>query len=156
MTQVTEVKKDSNGSQLAGPQLLVLPSVDGEVFGPATNAFAAGATIAAGQAVILNSSSKWVLTDANTAGIYNGFKGIAMAAAVDDGALLVALPGSIAYITAFATLTVGTPYFLSETAGAITATMPTTGTSGQVAAGIAVHADMLYVTMGTATSVSGG
>lgn len=150
-----DVKRNDVGQTITGPWLHALPTVDATVNGPSTYAFVAGATLAAGDCVVLNSSSKWVLTDANTASLYLGLKGIVVIGGASDAYVLVALPGSIVYLTAFATLTVGTSYFLSETAGALTATMPTTGTSGQVRVGVAVHADMMYVTMDSATAVSG-
>lgn len=155
MTQYSDAKREDVGRLIAGPDFITAPTTDTYINGPASREFVAGATITATQAVILNSSSKWVLTDANTASLYNGLKGIAAHGASSDEALVVALPGSILYHTSFATLTVGTSYFLSETAGAITATMPTTGTSGQIEAGVAVHADKLFVTMRPAVAVSG-
>lgn len=155
MSQFTDAKREDFSRLLGGAEFITLPGTDTYINGPATRAFTAGATIAAGEAVILNSSSQWVLTDANTASLRNGYKGIAAHAASSGDSLVVALPGSILYHTSFATLTVGTPYYLSETAGAITSTVPTTGTSGQIEAGVAVHADMLAVTMRPYAIVSG-
>ena len=155
MTQFGDARREDVSRIIGGGDFIALPGTDTYVQGPATRAFTAGATLAAATAVILNSSSKWVATDANTASLYNGLKGIITAAAVDGDSVVVALPGSILYHTSFATLTVGTPYYLSETAGAITSTVPTTGTSGQIEAGVAVHADMLFVTMRPYAIVSG-
>lgn len=154
-SQTAHAKREDFGRIVGGPELLTLPTVDGTVKGPATYAFAAGATLVAGQSVILDSSSTWQLTDANTAGIRNGLKGIVVYGGSAADYILVALPGSIVYLTDFATLTIGAPYYISETAGAITATVPTTGTSGQIEAGVAVHADMLFVTMRPYAIVSG-
>ncbi len=150
-----DVKRNDVGQTITGPWLHALPTVDATVNGPSTYAFTADVTLTAGESVVLNSDSQWAKTDANTSSLYLGLKGIVVIGGAADAYVLVALPGSIVYLTAFATLTVGTCYFVSETAGAITATMPTTGTSGQIRAGVAVHADMLYVTMDSATAVSG-
>ena len=155
MTQQGDVKRNDVGQTITGTWLQALPTVDATVNGPSTVAFVAAATLAAGECVVLNSSSKWALTDANTASLYLGLKGIVVVGGAADATVLVALPQSIVYLTAFTTLTVGTSYFLSETAGALTATMPTTGSSGQVRVGVAVHADMMYVTMDSTTVVSG-
>lgn len=155
MSQFSDLKREDVSRLIGGADFITLPGTDTYIIGPATRAFNAGATITAGQSVILDSSGTWQLTDANTASLRNGYKGIAAHGASSGDALVVALPGSILYHTSFATLTVGTPYYISETAGAITSTVPTTGTSGQIEAGVAVHADMLAVTMRPYAIVSG-
>lgn len=124
---------------------LIVPTADGTASGPTTSAFVSGYTSSAiGDLVILDSSGKWQKTDANTASIYNGLLGIALAVAATDAALLVALPGSFVYATAFPTMTIGAPMYISETAGAITATAPTTTDAATRSIGYAVHADKIF------------
>lgn len=123
----------------------IVPTVDGTATGPTTSAFVSGYTSSAiGDLVILDSNGKWQKTDANTTSIYNGMVGIALAVAATDAALLVALPGSIVYATAFPTMTIGAAMYMSETAATITATAPTTTDSATRLVGYAVHADKLF------------
>jgi hypothetical protein len=124
---------------------LIVPTVDGTATGPTTAAFVSGYTSSAiGDLVILDSSGKWQKTDANTASIYNGLLGIALAVAATDAALLVALPGSIVYATAFPTMTIGAAMYMSETVATITATAPTTTDAATRLIGYAVHADKIF------------
>lgn len=124
---------------------LIVPTVDGTATGPVTSAFVSGYTSSAvGDLVILDSSGKWQKTDANTASIYAGMLGVALAVAATDAALLVALPGSFVYATAFPTMTIGATMYMSETAGAITATQPVTTDAAIRVIGFAVHADKIY------------
>lgn len=77
----------------------------------------AGATIAAGQAVYLNTSTnEYELTDADTDAASN-FAGISITGGVDGRDMLIAPPGAV--INWGATLTAGTIYTLSTTAGGI-------------------------------------
>lgn len=123
----------------------IVPTVDGTATGPVTSAFVSGYTSSAiGDLVILDSSSKWQKTDANTSSIYNGLLGVALAVAATDAALKVALPGSIVYATGFPTFTVGGTCYMSETAGAITQTAPTTTDAATRIVGYAVHADKIF------------
>ncbi len=139
-TQVKAVQVSAGGTSL-----MAVPTVDGTATGPTTSAFVSGYTSSAvGDLVILDSSAKWQKTDANTASIYNGMLGIALAVAATDAALLVALPGSFVYATAFPTMTIGAAMYMSETAGAITATAPTTTDSATRIIGYAFHADKIY------------
>lgn len=124
---------------------MIVPTVDGTATGPVTSAFVSGYTSSAiGDLVILDSSGKWQKTDANTASIYNGLLGIALAVAATDAALKVALPGSIVYATGFPTMTIGAAMFMSETAGVITATAPTTTDAATRLIGYAIHADKIF------------
>lgn len=76
----------------------------------------AGATITAGQAVILNSTTnKYLLADADGAGL-KGCDGIALHGAADGQPLEIQAAGDI---TIGATLTAGTTYYLSPTPGGI-------------------------------------
>jgi len=158
MSQFTDAKREDVSRLVGGADYLTLPGTDTYIQGPATRAFNAGATITAGQAVILDSSSTWQLTDANTASLRNGYKGIAAHGASSGEALVVALPGSILYHTSFATLTVGTPYYLSETAGAITSTAGnvTSGSSGDAGTFVAFPATAANGTMILAAGNAGG
>lgn len=123
----------------------IVPTVDGTATGPVTSAFVSGYTSSAiGDLVILDSSGKWQKTDANTSSIYNGLLGIALAVAATDAALKVALPGAIVYATGFPTFTVGGAVYMSETAGAVTQTAPTTTDSATRLVGYGVHADKMF------------
>lgn len=76
----------------------------------------AGASITAGQVVFKNASDEFVLADTDDTSLDEVY-GIALHASGDDQPLTVALPGSD--ITIGATLTAGTTYYLSGTAGGI-------------------------------------
>lgn len=128
-----------------GQILLTVPTTDGHATGPTTNAFNSGySSSAVGDLVILDSSSTWQKTDANTASIYNGLIGIALEVKASGAALLVALPGSFVYATGFPTLTVGGTCYMSETAGAITQTAPVTTDAATRIIGYAIHADKIF------------
>ena len=153
-TQVSHARRNDVGQIITGPSLMSIPS-DGYVNGPATYAFTADVTLVAGDIVILNSDSQWAKTDANSASLYIGFKGVVVYGGAADAYILVALPGSIVTLTDFATLTTGTAYYILEVAGTMGATCPTTGTSGKIQVGVALAADTLYVTMMGIENVSG-
>lgn len=124
---------------------LIVPTVDGTATGPTTAAFVSGYTSSAiGDLVYLDSNAKWQKTDADAASTASNLLGVALAVAATDAALLVALPGSIVYATAFPTLTIGAPYYVGETAGAIQATIPTGADNVIRVVGFAVHADKLF------------
>ncbi len=124
---------------------LIVPTVDGTVTGPSTAAFNCGYTSSAvGDLVYLDSSATWQKCDANTLALYNGMLGIAMEVKAAAAALLVALPGSMVYATAFPTLTIGSPIYMSETPGAVTQTAPVTADSATRVVGWAVHADKVF------------
>lgn len=144
----------SGFSQLSGFGI-EMPTVDGDASGNVTNIFSAGYTTAIGDCVTIDSAGLLQKTDANTAALYNGMIGIALEVKASGNACYIALPGAIVYSTAFPTLTIGTRYWVSETAGAITGTMPTTGTSGQVQVGVGVHADKLLILPSLVITVSG-
>lgn len=111
--------------------------------GPHTNALQAGASVTALQLVILNSSSQWVLTDANTSSIYAGMIGIAMETKTSGNAMNVALPGSVVRNDSWA-WTPGATLYMSETAGTITATQPTTTDAAIRTIGFALTATAIY------------
>lgn len=112
---------------------IVLPTVAASVIGPVDATRVSGYTTAAAyDLVILNSSNKWVKTDANTDSLYNGILGMVVVGGATDVAITVALKG--AFIKTAGTYTLGANQYMSETAGAITETLPTTGTSAQIVA----------------------
>lgn len=78
----------------------------------------AGETVAAGKAVYLSSTTKkWMLADSNSATAEaKRAGGIALNGAALDQPLAVATSGDV---TMGATLTAGSPYYLSETPGGI-------------------------------------
>ena len=128
-----------------GQILLTVPTSDGHATGPTTNAFVSGYTSSAiGDLVYLDSSGKWQKTDADALATTTGLLGIALAVAATDASLLVALPGSFVYATAFPTLTIGAPYYVGETPGAISATIPTGADNAVRVVGFAIHADKLF------------
>jgi len=133
--------------QMASADLTLetVPTVDGAAVGPRTSAFVSGYTSSAiGDLVYLDSAGKWQKCDATgTAAQYSGLLGIALAVAATDAALLVALPGSFVYSTAFPTLTVGGACYMGA-AGAITQTAPTATDDAQRVIGHAIHADKIY------------
>lgn len=124
---------------------LTIPGSDGTCTGPTTSAFVSGYTSSAiGDLVYLDSSAKWQKADADAASTASNMLGIALAVAATDAALLVALPGSMVYATAFPTLTIGAPYYVGETAGAIQATIPTGADNVIRVVGFGIHADKLF------------
>lgn len=78
--------------------------------------YSAGATITAGQAVYLSSSSVWQLCDANTSATTAAVGGIALHGASSGQPLAVITRGGV---NVGATLTVGEIYIPSGTAGGI-------------------------------------
>ncbi len=105
-------------------------SADGKYTG-ITRTGTAGATLAFGDLVYLDpTDSKWELADANIAagsdGDPRGILGICVLAANEDAATNILLHGVVRADTAFPTLTVNAPAYVSETAGDIVVTQPTT------------------------------
>lgn len=92
----------------------------------------AGTTLAFGDLIYLDpTDSRWELTDANSAsgadGDARGSLGICVLAAAADGdPTKILLLGFVRADTAFPALTVNNPVYVSETAGDITNTQPTT------------------------------
>lgn len=124
---------------------LPVPTQDGTAYGPTTNAYNCGfSSSTVGDLVYLDSSTTWQKADANISAAMGALLGIALEIKASGAALLVALPGSIVYATAFPTLTVGGAVYMSETAGAVTQTQPTTTDAAIRVIGWAVHADKIY------------
>jgi hypothetical protein len=109
----------------------------------------AGATLAFGDLLYLDpTDSRWELADANSAaaadGDARGMLGICVLAAASDGeATKVLLWGYVNAAAVFPTMTVNAPMYVSETAGDITGTAPTTTDSVTRVVGFAVTADLL-------------
>ena len=87
-----------------------------------------GETVTVGQVVYLNSSNQWMKTDSNagTSGnLLTDLRGIAVAAGNlnQPAAVCTSDPG----FTVGGTIVNGTSYYTSNTAGAISNTVPTTG-----------------------------
>lgn len=130
----------------AGQIKLTVPTGDLTATGPTCGDFNSGySSSAIGDLVYLDSSATWQKTDANTLALYNGLLGIALEVKASGNALLVALPGSFVYsTTGFPTWTIGSPIYMSETAGAMTQTAPTTTDAATRIVGWGIHADKLF------------
>lgn len=114
---------------------IVLPTVAAQVIGPVDSTRVSGYTTAAAyDTVILNSSNKWVKADANAAANLSlGILGMVVVGGATDVAITVALKG--AFIKTAGTYTLGANQYLSETAAAITETLPSSGSSNQIVVG---------------------
>lgn len=125
---------------------LVVPTGDLTATGFINNDFNSGySSSAIGDLVYLDSAATWQKTDANTLALYNGLLGIALEVKASGNALRVALPGSFVYsTTGFPTWTIGSPIYMSETAGAMTHTQPVTTDAAIRIVGWGVHADKMY------------
>ena len=125
---------------------LTTPTTDLKAIGPTCGDFNSGySSSAIGDLVYLDSSSTWKKCDANTLALYNGFLAIALEVKASGNALLVSLPGSLIYsTTGFPTWTIGSPIYMSETAGAMTQTAPTTTDSATRVVGWGIHADKMW------------
>lgn len=121
-------------------------SADGTYSGT-TIAGTAGATLAFGDLVYLSSSdSRWELADADSNTTSGGVMlGMCVLAAASDGdATIILLNGNIRADTAFPTLTIGAPAYVSTTAGDIQVAQPS-GTDDVIqVVGFALTADSLY------------
>jgi hypothetical protein len=111
--------------------------------GPHTDDILAGGTVTAFNLVILNSSGKWVHTDANSSATYSGMIGLSLESKNADEAMSTALPGSYIRNDSWS-WTPGATLWMSETAGAITATAPTTTDAARRIVGFALTDDMIY------------
>lgn len=124
-------------------------SADGKYSGTTVTG-TAGATLAFGDVVVLDvTDSRWELADANSAAAADGdsraLLGICVLAAASDGsATTILLHGIVRADTAFPTLTVGAPVYVSETAGDIVVTQPTTADVVIRVLGHALTADEIF------------
>ena len=120
------------------------PNADLTASGPTTDTFVAGATVAAGELAYLSSASKWLLADADAVATSGGVKlAISLESKVLDQAMKVALPSSFFRNDAW-NWTPGAVLYVGETAGTISASIPT-GVDGVVrVVGFAVTADVIF------------
>lgn len=143
----TSLTTSGENVQLTGSNTrLVVPTGDLTATGFINNDFNCGySSSAIGDLVYLDSSSTWQKGDANTLLLYNGLLGVALEVKAAASALRVALPGTFIYsTTGFPTWTIGGPIYMSETAGAMTQTAPTTTDAATRVVGWGVHADKMY------------
>lgn len=130
----------SGGNTWSGAQLLAEgASIELDAAGSADGAWSgisrvgtAGATLAFGDLIYLDpTDSRWELADANSAsgadGDARGIIGICVLAAASDGSVTrILLQGVVRADAVFPSLTINGPIYVSETAGDITQTSPTT------------------------------
>lgn len=129
---------------VGAPLKLTVPTVDDTGTGETTSDFNCGYTSSAiGDLVTLDSSFTWQKCDANTQSLYEGMLGIALEVKASGNAMKVLTRGYVYASTAFPTLTAG-PVYMSETAGAVTQTKPTTTDAAIRVVGFAVHADKMF------------
>lgn len=144
-----DLKLPLAGGTMSGPIVqgsyinLSSPASDHTATGVATNAFQSGATVSAFQLVMMGSSSKWILVDADAVATCKGLIGIALEAKNDTQAMLVALPGSFVRDDSWA-WTVGATLYAGETPGAIQETIPTGADAIIKVIGFAVSADVIF------------
>lgn len=124
-------------------------SADGKYTGTTVTG-TAGAALSFGDLIYLDpTDSRWELADANAAaaadGDSRGILGICVLAAAGDGsATTVLLQGIVRADTAFPALTIGAPVYVSETAGDIVVTQPTTADVVIRIVGIAITSDEIF------------
>lgn len=124
-------------------------SADGKYSG-ITVAGTAGADLAFGDLIYLDpTDSRWELADANAAaaadGDARGILGICVNDPSGDGQpVTVLLQGIVRADTAFPALTIGAPVYVSETAGDIVVTQPTTTDVVIRIVGVAITADEIF------------
>lgn len=120
-------------------------SADGKYSG-IVEAGTAGAALAFGELCYLNNEdSRWELVDANLSDGYDKKLGMCVLAAGADGnATKMLLFGKIRADGKFPTLTIGAPAYMSETAGAIVTTAPSTTDAAVRIIGFGNTADELH------------
>ena len=117
---------------------------DGDYSG-ITIAGTAGATLAFGDVIYLAvADSKWELTDASAATTGAQMTGICVLAANADAATTILLKGTIRADAAFPALTIGAPVYMSETAGDVVTTAPSTTDAVVRVLGFALTANEMY------------
>lgn len=123
---------------------LTTPGADHTAIGPRTDAFNAGATIAAITLVYMGSDGKWLVADASAAATSRGLLAISLEAKEDTEAMDVALSGSMVRDESW-DWTPGDVLYVSETAGEITDTAPSGTTDAVVRpVGFAVSANVIF------------
>lgn len=123
-------------------------SADGKYTGITVTA-TAGYTQAFGDLVYLDpTDSRWEAADANSAagadGDSRGMLGMVVVAGTDGAACTILLQGIIRADAKFPTFTVNNPIYVSETAGSVTQTQPTTTDAVIRIIGAALTADEMY------------
>jgi hypothetical protein len=120
------------------------PTTDGHATGDITSSFNSGySSTAVGDLMYLDVNATWQKADANAIGTYDGLLAVALEVVASGNPVKALLKGFV-YATAFPTLTVGGKVYMSETAGAITQTAPTTADACTRVIGHAVHADKIW------------
>lgn len=154
-TGTGNVMRDTSPTVAAGAMLLAenasialdpVLSADGAYSG-ITIGGTAGATLAFGDVVYLAAAdSRWELADASAASTSGAVMiGIVVLAAAADGSpVTILLHGNIRADAAFPALTVSAPVYISETAGDIVNTAPTTTDSVTRVIGFGIDANTLY------------
>ena len=143
------LQSEINLGENAGLILDAALSADGKYSG-ITRGGTAGATLAFGDLCYLDpTDSRWELADANAAaaadGDARGILGICVLVAAGDGsATKMLLWGMVRADTAFPTFTIGSPVYVSETAGDVTNTQPTTADVVIRIVGVGWTADELF------------
>lgn len=133
-----------NLGENAGLSLDDALSADGKYSG-IVEAGVLGATIAFGALCYLAvADSRWELADANLSATYDKKLGICLVAGNDGSATKILLWGKVRADAAFPALTIGAPVYMSETAGGITVTAPTTADSATRIIGYGNTADELF------------
>jgi hypothetical protein len=105
-----------------------------------------GATIAFGDTVYLAAGdSRWELTDASAVGTAGTvIVGIAVTSSTDGNPITVLMDGTIRADAKFPTLTIGGAVYLSETAGLVVTTAPTTADAVVKVVGYGLTANEMY------------
>lgn len=156
-TTSASIARTDAGQTFTGTQLLAegasigldpAGSADGAYSGITVTA-TAGYTQAFGDLVYLDpTDSRWEATDANAAsgadGDARGILGMVVVAGTDGAACTVLLNGIIRADVKFPTFTVNNPIYVSETAGEVTQTQPTTTDVVIRIVGAALTADSMY------------
>jgi len=109
--------------------------------GKVCNEYTAGEDISAAEAVYISAADTVSLASAAAAGPQSRLIGFAGAGALDTETVKICSEG---VLSGFSGLTAGSPYFLSATAGAITATRPSGAGNTIVLAGYAKSATQLH------------
>jgi len=144
------VQLDENASIALDPA----GSADGKFSGISISG-TAGATLAFGDLCYLNNDdSRWELADANLSDGYDKLLGMCVRAAASDGdPTRLLLFGQIRADAKFPTLTVGAPAYMSETAGAVVVTAPSTSGEAVRVVGHALTADEMLFNPSSTTVV---
>ena len=119
------------------------PDTDHTANGPQTNTLASGYSSTIMDLVYLGSSGKWLEADADATGTSINLLGIALEGKTDTQAMNVALAGSFVRDDTW-NWTTGSPLYLSETAGDMTQTVPTTDGAFVQVVGVALEPDVVY------------